>query len=293
MRGHGYRVLDVHHHVGDAFSALGGDVGATGDRASEEHERSEVDARLAIMDRDDVAQAVVIPGHGYLRPDGLADTRRVNDGIAAYRDRRPDRFPVAIGIVEPAYGVRGLDEVDRVDDELGLAGISFHTRFQGVSLDSQWIVRAIERMAERGLVPVVHSMDETPDEALWKLAALARRFPDVTMLALDAFGSYESTRQVSFVAEVAPNIVFDTSLSYNFDFIEDFARRFGVERVAFGTDLYSWPVGRRINHLLDQIVASDLRPGEKEAILGGNARRLYALGTTNDRGPASANSSVV
>jgi predicted TIM-barrel fold metal-dependent hydrolase len=293
MRGHGYRVLDVHHHVGDAFSALGGDVGATGDRASEEHERSEVDARLAIMDRDDVAQAVVIPGHGYLRPEGLADTRRVNDGIAAYRDRRPDRFPVAIGIVEPAYGVRGLDEVDRVDDELGLAGISFHIRFQGVSLDSQWIVRAIERMAERALVPVVHSMDETPDEALWKLAALARRFPDVTMLALDAFGSYESTRQVSFVAEVAPSIVFDTSLSYNFDFIEDFARRFGVERVAFGTDLYSWPVGRRISHLLDQIVASDLRPGEKEAILGGNARRLYALGTTNDRGPASANSSVV
>jgi len=32
---------------------------------------------------------------------------------------------------------------------------------------------------------------------------------------------------------------------------------------------------------------------DKEAILGGNARRLYALGTANDRGPASVNSSVV
>jgi predicted TIM-barrel fold metal-dependent hydrolase len=245
------------------------------------------------MDRDDVAQAVVIPGHGYLRPDGLADTRRVNDGIAVYRDRRPDRFPVAIGIVEPTHGARGLDEVGRVHDELGLAGFSFHTRFQGVSLDSQWIVRAIERMAELGMVPVVHSMDETPEEALWKLAALARQFPEVTILALDAFGSYESTRQVSFVAEIAPNVVFDTSLSYNFDFIEDFARRFGIERVVFGTDLYSWPVGRRISHLLDQIVASDLSTEDKEAILGGNARRLYALGNTKDRGPASANSSVV
>jgi predicted TIM-barrel fold metal-dependent hydrolase len=60
----------------------------------------------------------------------------------------------------------------------------------------------------------------------------------------------------------------------------------------FGTDLYSWPVGRRVSHLLDQIVASDLSPEEKAAILGGNARRLYALGTTNDRGPSSANSSV-
>ena len=61
----------------------------------------------------------------------------------------------------------------------------------------------------------------------------------------------------------------------------------------FGTDRYSWPVGRRISHLLDQIVASDLSPEDKEAILGGNARRLYARGTANDRGPASANSSVV
>jgi predicted TIM-barrel fold metal-dependent hydrolase len=293
MRGHGYQVLDVHHHVGDAFTALGGDVDATGGVAPEQHERIELDARLAIMDRDDVAQAVVIPGHGYLRPDGLVDTRRVNDGIAAYRDRRPDRFPVAIGIVEPTHGAQGLDEVGRVHDELGLAGISFHTRFQGVSLDSQWIVRAIERMAELAMVPVIHSMDETPEEALWKLAALARRFPEVTMLALDAFGSYESTRQVSFIAEIALNVVFDTSLSYNFDFIEDFARQFGVERVVFGTDLYSWPVGRRISHLLDQIIASDLTTEEKAAIVGGNARRLYALGTTKDRGPASANSSVV
>jgi predicted TIM-barrel fold metal-dependent hydrolase len=293
MRGHGYQVLDVHHHVGDAFTALGGAVDPTGGMPVEEYERVELEARLAIMDRDDVAQAVVIPGHGYLRPDGLADTRRVNDRIAGYRDGRPDRFPVAVGIVEPTHGARGLGEIGRVHDELRLAGISFHTRFQGVSLDSQWIVRAIERMAELAMLPVVHSMDETPEEALWKLAALARRFPDVPILVLDAFGTYESTRQVSFVAETAPNVIFDTSLSYNVDFIVDFARRFGVDRVVFGTDLYSWPVGRRISHLLDQIVASDLHTGEKEAILGGNARRLYALGTTNERGPASANSSVV
>ena len=62
--------------------------------------------------------------------------------------------------------------------------------------------------------------------------------------------------------------MFDTSLSYNFDFIEDFARRFGAERVVFGTDLYSHPVGRRISHLLPQIAASSLTDAEKAAILG-------------------------
>jgi Amidohydrolase len=137
----------------------------------------------------------------------------------------------------------------------------------------------------RGDYPDVAELGDAPFQA--------RRFPDVSMLALDAFGSYESTRQCFFIAEMAPNLVFDTSLSYNFDFIEDFARHFGAERVAFGTDLYSWPVGRRISHLLDQIVASDLSVEDKAAILGGNARRLYRLtAPTRERGPGSPNSSV-
>jgi predicted TIM-barrel fold metal-dependent hydrolase len=277
MRGHGYDVLDVHHHVGDAFTALGGDLDPTGGMAEPEYAARELVSRLAIMDADDVATAVVIPGHAYLRPDGIADTRRVNDAIAAYRDAHPDRFPVAVGITEPTYGAVGLEEINRAHDELRLGGVSFHTRFQGVSLDSQWVERGVTRLAELGMVPVIHAMDDTPEEALWKLAALARRFPEVPILALDPFSTFEATRLCHFVAEVAPNVVFDTSLSYNFDFIADFGRRFGYERVCFGTDLYSWPVGRRISHLLDQIVGSDLPGDAKTAILGGNARRLFGL----------------
>ena len=130
-------------------------------------------------------------------------------------------------------------------------------------------------MGELGLVPVIHAMDETPEEALWKLAQLARHFPDLDILALDAFCSYESTRQCFFIADVAPNISFDTSLSYNFDFIEAFAMHFGAERVVFGTDLYSHPVGRRISHLLPQILESSLPDASKALILAGNARRLF------------------
>ena len=272
-----FPVLDVHHHVGNAFSALGGALDTQGDRSIEAAQRKELESRLEIMDRANVDQAVVIPGHGYERPNGLADTRAENDAIAAYRDRLPNRFPIAVGIVEPRDGEASLGEIERAKTELGLAGLSFHTRFQGVSLDSRWIQRYCERMGELGLVPVIHAMDETPEEALWKLAQLARRLPDIEMLALDAFGSYEATRQCFFIADVAPNIVFDTSLSYNFDFIEDFARQFGADRVAFGTDLYSHPVGKRISHLLPQILESDLPDADKAMILSGSARRLFGL----------------
>lgn len=271
----GFDVFDVHHHVGSAFDALGGDL--AGEDAPPDFSEIELADRLRIMDEGGVRQALVIPGHGYLRPNGIADTRRVNDEIAAYRDRTPDRFPVACGIAEPRDGALALTEIDRAGSELGLVAISFHTRFQGVSMDSQWVLRSLERIGERGMVPIIHAMDDTPEESLWKLASIARSLPDLTILALDAFGGFEATRQCFFVAEVAPNVVFDTSLSYNFDFIEEFAVRFGAERVVFGTDLYSHPVGRRISHLLPQIVEASLPDDAKRAILGGTARRLLRV----------------
>lgn len=273
-----FEILDVHHHVGNAFRALGGAVDSAPELSEAEFDEIELASRLEIMDRSSVQQALVIPGHGYHRTNGIADTRAENDAIARYRDRTPDRFPGAIGIVEPRDGPASLAEIDRCKDELGLVGMSFHTRFQGVSLDSQWVVSYCARMADVGLVPVIHAMNETPEEALWKLAVLARSIPDTPVLALDAFGSFEATRECFFIAEVAPNIVFDTSLSYNFDFAEDFAVRFGADRVVFGTDLYSYPVGRRISHLLEQIQQSALSNEDKAAILAGNARRLFGVG---------------
>ena len=275
----GFDVFDVHHHVGRAFDALGGELSDKEQLEADEFARVELASRLEIMDKGGVRQALVIPGHGYLRPNGLADTRRINDDIAAYRDRTPERFPVACGIVEPRDGPHALAELERVKRDLGLVAMSFHTRFQGVSVDSQWILAYLERMGELGLRPIIHAMDDTPEESLWKLATVARRFPDLTIIALDAFGGFEATRQCSFVAELAPNIVFDTSLSYNADFIVEFAKRFGIERVVFGTDLYSYPVGKRISHLLPQFIESDLSDDDKTALLGGNARRLLGVPT--------------
>jgi uncharacterized protein len=272
----GFDVFDVHHHVGRAFDALGGSLQDSSIDVAE-FRALELRERLRLMDEGGVHQCLVIPGHGYLRPNGIADTRRVNDEIAAYRDATPDRFPVACGIVEPRDGALALAEIERAVTELGLVAFSFHTRFQGVSVDSQWILQYVKRIGELGALPIIHAMNDTPEEALWKLATVARTVPDITILALDAFGGFEATRENFFVAEVAPNVVFDTSLSYNFDYIEDFAKEFGAGRVVFGTDLYSHPVGRRISHLLPQIVDCDLSDDDKAAILGGNARRLLRV----------------
>jgi predicted TIM-barrel fold metal-dependent hydrolase len=267
-----FDILDCHHHVGDVREFLSG-AHADGEVA----EAEELRTRLAIMDAGGVRQAVVIPGHGYHRTNGLADTRQVNDRIAAYRDAMPDRFPVAIGIVEPLYGADGYAELERCATVLGLGGISFHARFQGVSMDSPWVRNYVGRMLELGMVPVLHALTEAADEALWKTALVARTFPSAPMLVLDAFSSFEGTKEASQVAEACPNLLFDTSLSYNADFIEAFIRRFGADRMVFGTDLYSAPVGKRISHILGQLMETDLGDDDKAKVFGGNARRLFGL----------------
>ncbi|NUU24287.1 MAG: amidohydrolase family protein [Streptomycetaceae bacterium] len=267
-----FDILDCHHHVGEVHGTLG--LGGAAGAPDVSAERA---TRLATMDRNGVHQAVVIPGHGYLRPHGLADTRRVNDAIAAYRDAAPDRFPAAVGVTEPLYGPAGLAEIDRCADELGLRGISIHARFHGVTVGSPLVRAIVERCGERGMVPFVHALGEHAGEALWEVQELGREFPETTIVVLDAFASFEHSRQALPVGELAPNLVFDTSLAYTFDLVEPFVRRHGASRLVYGSDLYSAPLGYRRTHVLGQILAADLPDDEKRLILAGNTRRILGL----------------
>lgn len=238
----------------------------------------ELTARAAALDARGVAQAVIIASHDYLRPDGIADNRKVNDGIAMCRTRRPDLFPAAIGIVEPLNGPRGLAELDRCRNELGLHGISFHTRLQGVSLDSRWVRQYLDRMGELGLVPFLHSIGESSDEALWKIDVLAADFPDLPMVVLDAFSTFEQSLFAPHVAERRPHLVFDTALAHGFGLVMNFISQCGADRVMYGSDLHSSASGiPALPELSTEILASALSDADKKAVLGGNAERILGF----------------
>ena len=270
----GCTVIDCHHHVGSleaqGFTFAG--VDADKDPATVELER-----RLSAMDRQGVDQAIIIPGHGYLRPDGVADTRRINDGVAAYRDANPHRFPAALGIVEPLHGAAGIAELQRMRDELGLVGVSVHTRFQGVQTDSPLTLAVVREAARLGLVPFIHAVDGVPDEAIWRAQQVARAVPDTTIVILDAFGGAEHARQAVIIARETPNMVFDTSLAHHYLFVEAMLNAVGPERLVFGTDYYSMMGDPQHSVVLDHLAINDVPTDHKAAILAGNLRRILHL----------------
>lgn len=235
--------------------------------------------RLSIMDMDGVGSAVVIAGHTYLRPDGIVDTRAVNDAVAEYLGREPARLLAGVGVVEPLYGRVGLAEVRRCKSELGFTGISFHNRFQGAPIDSPLMTPLIEAMGEVGLIPFIHAFG-TPLETLSQVDSLAGRFPDLPMVVLDVFHDVNQIRAVPEVARRRPNLHFDLSLLLSFESLGlPAVREIGAGRFLFGTDQYSWPLMTRpYGCLADGVISSDLSDGEKALILGGNARRLLGAG---------------
>jgi len=269
-----FRIFDLHHHVGtlDMVSRAGTPGATAGDMAAD------ADRRIAFMDAHNIAQALIMPANGYPAPDGIAATRRINDGIATYRDRNPDRFPAALGTVSPLEGDAALDEIDRCIGDLGMKGIVWHHRFQGTAVDHPMMDRLLARIEEHGVPAFIHIIADSTLESPWKLEMLADRFPGITFVALDGFSSPDHAHWMPYLASKHPNIVFDTGVMVPVShLVESFVAKVGAERLLLGTDFYSSP--KLFSHPFPvyELLASDLTHGDCEKILGGNARQLLGL----------------
>jgi predicted TIM-barrel fold metal-dependent hydrolase len=277
MEDHGFDVIDCHHHyeagagVGDmiGFASRGSDRDSGVDM--------ELQTRLEIMDREHVRGAVIIAGHTYLRPRGLADTMEVNDKVAAYCQRAPDRFLASVGVVEPLYGPAGHDEIRRCA-ELGMKGISFHNGYQGVPIDGPLMYPLIEKIGAAGMTPFIHAIG-TQLETVWQADVLAKDFPDLPMIVLDTFHDHNAIRALPDIAARRPNLYFDLALLVSFDCLGlPLVRAIGAERFVYGTDLYSWPLQTKAyGNLLSNILETDLSDDEKTAILSGNLKRVLKI----------------
>jgi predicted TIM-barrel fold metal-dependent hydrolase len=236
--------------------------------------------RRELMDRFGVTQAALAPSLQYERPDGWRDTCRLNDAVAGYRAAAPQDFPVAFGTADLLSGTANcLTEMERCRDELGMAGVMWHHRYQGMFLDDRRMHPLLDRAEELGLVVAVHLFADSAMEAPDALERLALAHPGLTLLTLDAFTAFAQVKALLPTLDRCPNILLDTAgvfpLGRLVDVVVD---AIGSDRLLFGSDMYArpqmwnYPAG-----LLEVCTSEVLDASQRSAILYDNAARLFSL----------------
>ena len=183
------------------------------------------------------------------------------------------------------------EELDRIARE-GIRGVKIHPVYQGVDIDDVRFLRILSRAGELGLIVVTHAGDDIgfPGAAHChpeKLRSALAQVGPITLVAahmggwrrweeaMDALSDTTVYLDTAFsLGRLAPLSEGDYSPEEQRLLGEEafcrMVRRFHSRRILFGTDS-PWADQRTA---VEQIRALPLTPEEKEAILGGNAKRL-------------------
>ena len=277
-------VFDCHHHYGTLLFAAGARAKQV---EAAQQDTAEQETRLARMRGAGIDAAIIMPVNRYLRPRGAPDTQAVNDAVAAYRDRDPSNFPAAVGITEPLHGDEGLAEIIRLDEELGMVGVSYHTRWQGVTTDDPLVIEGMELLKQRRLLAFVHAHTDSKMEAPFMVRHLAELFPDLPIIVTDALSSPTQAAQFFSDTQLLTNVYFETSCAWNLRAIATGVAMLGPQRILFGSDTYSAYMVTM--NTPDLIRSMGLGEEATRLILSGNLLRL--LDWTNRR-PDPAGSAV-
>ena len=262
-------IFDIHHHLGSL----------TGGSLQEEPgwQDKDYNNRVRIMQANGVTKSAILAATGYIQADGIKDTMRSNDAVAAYRKRDPERFPVACGTVEPLHGIRSIAELERMKHELHLEGVVWHNRFQGVAIDHQLMRPLLKKVSELQLVPLVHSNAESNMEAVWRLERLALEFPEITFVSMDALTTNVNSQLALDIAKRTHNILFDTAHVRGSGHVRQFVETVGSRRLIFGSLFYSYPASYEHCATLHEIKEARITDEDKANILSLNAKSLFGL----------------
>jgi predicted TIM-barrel fold metal-dependent hydrolase len=260
--------IDLHRHL--LFGDDPDDLALVPARADFD---SWIDRRLAADGAD--TRDVVLPPSIYAMPEGLADTRRLNDLVSAAAIKIG--AVAAFATVEPQQGDASLAEIDRVAKELKMSGLVWRHRLQGVYADVPVMRRFAARATEHGLVLMLHA-GGGENEALFRVWALAEAFPETRFVVLGALSDYDQRREIIASPSRAPNIAYEMSrMSFHADF-RPLMETLGIERLLYGSGR---PLGASSAAELEDVGlcldAANLTPGERDQVLRGNAARLLGL----------------
>ena len=197
----------------------------------------------------------------------------INEFIAATVNASPERL-TGLGTLHPN------SENLRADVEhlvaLGLKGVKLHPDIQNFKVDDYRCLKIYELCEEFSLPILMHTGDKRYDNSNPNRLIPILEIYDKLVIIGAHFGGWSIWEEASHVLCDIPNLFVDCSSSMPWISDEktvEIIRRYGAERVLFGTDYPMWsPVVE-----LDRFMKLPLTDDEKRMILTENVRKVYEL----------------
>lgn len=281
------------------------------DRASR---MTQYDERLRDLEEMGVDLQVVKPLPPqcyYTVPIEIADkaSRMVNDGLAEYASRHPDRF-IAFGTVPLQDAVAASNELERCTKQLGFKGVQVLTNVAGRELSDPSLAPFWAKAEELGVLVVLHPNGFTQAERLSRYyfnnvignpldTSIALHYlifdgvlethPDLKILAVHgggylaaysgridhAWGARSDCRgslpkpPTSYLKNVYVDAVVFTPHQ-----LRHLVEVFGADKILMGTD---YPYDMAESDPIAHLVSAELDSNTIAAIAGGNVRRLLNI----------------
>lgn len=167
------------------------------------------------------------------------------------------------------------EDVQNIID-LGLHGVKLHPDIQGFKIDDYRCLKIYELCEKAGLPILMHTGDSRFDNSNPnRLLPVLQIYTNLTVIGAH-LGGWSMWEEASKKLAHTPNLYVDCSSSMQWLSNEktvEIIRRYGADRVLFGTDYPMWSPKEE----LDRLMSLGLKKDELEMILSGNAKKVFKL----------------
>jgi predicted TIM-barrel fold metal-dependent hydrolase len=187
-----------------------------------------------------------------------------NDETLALCQRHAELSPVAV--VDPRQGPDAFQEVARCAG-LGFVAYRLFPDRQGWAIGNQAFLHLLRAIAETGCPAIVHT--PASGDATTLLNLIGEWESPIVLAAV----TYSTLSEALVVLADAPNFYLEAHRVALPGQVELMVDQVGAGRLLFA----SWAPLHAQRPTIDMVLAAEIDPAAKAAILGANARRLFAL----------------
>ena len=195
----------------------------------------------------------------------------INEFIARTVAEGEGRF-TGLGTLHPDSEDQAADVAHIL--ELGLKGVKLHPDIQGFQVDDPRCLKIYDLCQQHRLPVLLHTGDDRYDNSNPnRLLPVLESYPDLTFIGAHLAG-YSIWEEACDKLSHAPNLYVDCSSSFfrlSAETAEALIRRWGADRVLFGTDYPMWAADKELATLLGMHFTAE----EFHKILWDNAYNLF------------------